>query len=353
MIKKSVNECKFSTHNGGLMRKLLLLSLALISQQGLACISVADTYVCAGETVYKGTSYSQGAIVVAENPYYQQVTVRSNVSGNLAVENVMDLDLTKGCLGQVCVGQKIMKGTSYSQGATVVAINYSRQSVTVRSVVSGNLAIESLYDLEVTSGCASNVCTGDLVYKGTSYSQGARVESLNFSKNFATVRSVVSGNLAQENLSDLYFTRGCLGSVCINDRVFKGSSYSQGATVLAINFSNYRATVRSVVSGNLSDDSIYELQGGTNQPQWPAPTPLPLPPGPGPGPSPRPPTRPEPAPMPPAPRYETCTVNRLDPSGLFITSYTQTGYTKSEACRSATDMCFRDLKGRQTCNIAR
>ncbi len=337
------------------MRKLFLLSLAMLSQQSWACINVADTYVCSGETVYKGSSYSQGAIVVAENPYYQQVTVRSNASGNLTVENVADLDLVKGCFGQVCVGQKVMKGQSYTQGATVMAINYTRQTITVRSVASGNLAVENAYDLDVTSGCSNNVCTGELVYKGTSYTQGARIEALNFSKGTATVRSVASGNLAQENLSDLYYAKGCLGTVCVNNRVFKGTAYSQGATVLAINFSTYRATVRSVASGNLSDDSIYELQGGNNQPQWPIPTPLPpMPgPGPGPGPGPRPPTRPEPIPVPPAPRYETCTVNRLDPSGLFITSYTQTGYTKSEACRVATDMCSRDLKGRQTCNISR
>ncbi len=343
---------EFSPHNGGLMRKLLLLSLALISQQGLACVSVSNSYICSGDTVFKGTSYSQGATVIAENPYAQQVTVRSNVSGNLTVENVADLDITRGCYGQICVGQKIMKGTSYSQGANVIGINYSRQSITVRSVVSSNLAVESAYDLEATTGCAGSVCIGELVYKGTSYSQGARIESINFSNSFVTVRSVVSGNLAQESLSDLYLAKGCLGTVCVNDRVFKGTSYSQGANVLAINSSSYRAVVRSVVSGNLSDDSIYELQNGGNQP-WPMPVPpTPVPPTPpSPWPVPRPPTRPEPTP--PSPRVEVCTVSRLDPSGMFITSYSGSGYSMSEACRNATFQCSRELKGRQTCNISR
>lgn len=325
------------------MKKLLVLSLALITQQGLACIQVSNAYICAGDTVFKGSSYSQGATVVAENQYSQQVTVRSNVSGNLALENVYDLDVTQGCLGEVCVGEKILKGSSYSQGANVVGINYSRQTLTVRSLVSGNLAVENLNDLEVTRGCIENLCVGDRVFKGTSYSQGADVQAINHYKRTVTVRSVVSGNLAVEILSDLFLPKGCLGSVCVNDRVFKGTSYSQGASVVAINNFTYMALVRSVVSGNLAVESIYDLQNGSNQSQWPTPIPTPTPP------APRPP-RPNPV---PAPGYEMCTVNRLDPSGMFITSYIQSGYTRSDACRAATSECSRELKGRQTCNIVR
>jgi hypothetical protein len=337
-IEKSGMNNEFSPHEGGHMRKLLLLSLALICQQGLACVSVSNSYICNGDTVFKGTHYKQGATVVADNPYSQQVTVRSNFSGNLAVENVADLDITRGCFGQICVGQKIFKGASYSQGANVVGINYSRQSITVRSVFSSNLAVENAYDLESTTGCVGSVCIGEIVYRGTQYSQGARIESINFSNSRVTVRSVFSGDLAQESLDDLFLAKGCLGTVCVNDHVFKGTSYSQGANVVAINTSTYRAVVRSVFSGNLSDDSIYELQNGSNQP-WPTPVP---------------PKRVPPMPVPrPSQRVEVCTVSRLDPSGMFITSYNSSGNSRSEACRNATFQCSRELKGRQTCNIAR
>lgn len=64
---------------------------------------------------------------------------------------------------------------------------------------------------------------------------------------------------------------------------------------------------------------------------------------------PRPPTR---------TRTEQCTVNRLDPAGMFVQRYfgTATGPinsdVKGEACRFALSDCSRDLRGRQTCNIA-
>lgn len=58
-------------------------------------------------------------------------------------------------------------------------------------------------------------------------------------------------------------------------------------------------------------------------------------------------------------RTEQCTANRLDPAGMFIQSYiaTATGPINSdvfgEACRQAVNNCSRELRGRQTCNIAR
>ncbi len=333
------------------MRKLLLLSLAIVSQQGWACLNVANEYVCIGDTVYKGSSYTQGATVVAENPYSQQVTVRSNVSGNLVTENIVDLDLTRGCIGYVCVGQKILKGSSYSQGATVVGINHIRQSITVRSVVSGSLNVENPFEVQTTNGCLENVCVGEVVYAGTKYSQGARVEALNYQTRSVVVRSVVSGNLAQESFDSLFITKGCQGHVCVGEVVRKNSTYTQGATVVAINAQSYRAIVRSVVSGSIQEESIYELQSTT--PHYPPQPPIPQWPS-DPYPTPRPPhTRPEPVPTPPVHRGETCTVSRLDPSGMFITSYVGRGQTKGEACRNATQDCSRDIKGRQTCNVSR
>lgn len=57
-------------------------------------------------------------------------------------------------------------------------------------------------------------------------------------------------------------------------------------------------------------------------------------------------------------KTEQCTVRRLDPAGMFIQNYiaTATGPihsdVKGEACRIAINDCSRDLRGRQTCNIA-
>jgi hypothetical protein len=343
------------------MRKLLLLSLALASQQALACIPVATSMICSGDTVYKGSSYSQGATVIAENQYAQQVTVRSKSTGSLFVENVSDLDIANGCLGQLCVGTKVLKGSSYSQGATIIAINYYAQTLTVRSISTSSMFVERGEDLDVTNGCIENLCIGERVYKGNSYSQGATVIGINYYKRTVNVRSNSTSSLFSENLSDVDLTKGCVGTVCVNDKVYKGSEYSQGASVLAVNAANYTATIRSISTGSLFSESIYNLQGGTNQPQWPQQPPLPprpqepqwpqnppLPPRPQ---EPNHPPRPRPEPRPPV--REECTVNRLDPSGLYITSYVATAYSRAEACSIATKDCSRDLKGRQSCNIAR
>ena len=58
-------------------------------------------------------------------------------------------------------------------------------------------------------------------------------------------------------------------------------------------------------------------------------------------------------------RTEQCSVNRLDPAGMFIQNYiaSATGPinsdVKGEACRNAVYQCSMELRGRQTCNIAR
>jgi hypothetical protein len=338
------------------MKNLIPVLMFILSQQAMACISVGNGAICVGDTVFKGSSYSQGAIVVGENQYAQQVTVRSKASGNLNLENIRDLDITSGCLGQVCTGDKVLKGSSYSQGAMIVGINYFNQTLTVKSVASGNLAVEQLQDLDLTRGCIDDVCVGDRVFKGSSYSLGADVVALNYGRSTLTVKSVASGNLAIENKSDLDVTKGCLGNICVNDLVFKGTSYSQGATVLAINTGSYRATVKSVASGNLASESIYDLMSN-NGPRYPRdPRDQQGPQAPR---EPRDPRFPTPSPI-PAPRQvtEQCTVNRLDPAGMFITSYNRsvTGYPgsdlKQQACRLAMSECSMNVKGRQSCNVA-
>ncbi len=58
-------------------------------------------------------------------------------------------------------------------------------------------------------------------------------------------------------------------------------------------------------------------------------------------------------------RVEQCTVNRLDPAGMFVQAYTEQASgpinsdVKGEACRLALQDCSRDIRGRQTCNIVR
>ncbi len=103
---------------------------------------------------------------------------------------------------------------------------------------------------------------GDLVYKGTEYSQGAKVQGINQAQGRATIKSVYSGNIFTESISDLYLTRGCIYNVCVGSKVYKGSEYSQGAVVLAVNTTLQKAVIKSVYSGNLFVEDASNLDVG-------------------------------------------------------------------------------------------
>lgn len=137
------------------MKSFIAILTVFLAQQSFACIDYASQVkICPGETVYKGSSYSSGATILGVNQFKNTVTVRSNYSGNNNTENVTDLYITRGCIGHVCVGNVVYKGSSYSSGATVIAINYQNRTVTVKSNYSGNLNVEDPRNLDVTNMCA-------------------------------------------------------------------------------------------------------------------------------------------------------------------------------------------------------
>lgn len=104
-----------------------------------------------GDLVYLGTKYGLGATVVAVNVRNDRATVKSIKSGSIYSEVLSDLDVAKGCLELVCVGDVVYLGTKYGSGATVVALNYKTQLATVKSNRSGNLFVEDIMQLEVTT----------------------------------------------------------------------------------------------------------------------------------------------------------------------------------------------------------
>lgn len=103
---------------------------------------------------------------------------------------------------------------------------------------------------------------GEIVYKGDYYSKGATVEAINQFQGRATVRSINAGTVSSESISDLYLTRGCIYNLCVGKKVFKGSYYSKGATVEAINTTLQKAVVRSINSGAISIEDVANLDVG-------------------------------------------------------------------------------------------
>ena len=192
------------------MKSFIAILTVFLAQQSFACIDYASQVkICPGETVYKGSSYSSGATILGVNQFKNTVTVRSNYSGNNNTENVTDLYITRGCIGHVCVGNVVYKGSSYSSGATVLAINPHQGTVTVKSNYSGNLNVEYSQGVDLVRGCLYGICVGDTVYKGSSYSSGATVIAINYQNRTVTVKSNYSGNLNVEDPRNLDVTNMC------------------------------------------------------------------------------------------------------------------------------------------------
>lgn len=240
-------------------RSLIAIFGCLLAHQAMACQVGGEAGICPGDVVYKGTDYSQGATVVAINRYKNTATVRSNYNGNMGEELIADLYLTEGCLGRICVSDTVFKGTDYSEGATIVAIHPSTGEVVARSVYNGNIAVESVSELYMSSGCQAKLCVGETVYKGTDYSQGAKIVAVQPNSKQVLVRSNYNGNIGIELASSLSVTRGCIYGVCVGDIVFKGSDYSQGAQIIAVNRSERTVLVRSVYNGNISIEDPRDL----------------------------------------------------------------------------------------------
>ena len=119
----------------------------------------------------------------------------------------------------------------------------------------GSFSSFACIDYESTS----EICVDDTVFKGSEYKNGAKVVAINSYENTITVRSVNNSKLFVERARDLDLTKGCLLGVCVDDTVFKGSEYKYGAKVVAINSHENTITVKSVNNSKLFVERARDL----------------------------------------------------------------------------------------------
>lgn len=113
----------------------------------------------------------------------------------------------------------------------------------------------------VINQCPGNICIGDLVFQGTFFSKGGTLMAANYNQGTATVKSINAGSLHQVNLADLDASRGCVMGACVGDVIYSPArTYSQGATVLGINDAKRTLTVKSVSSGKLYVEDASTIQ---------------------------------------------------------------------------------------------
>lgn len=192
-------------------------------------------------------SYSQGyANVIALFP--NEVVTRGNFSSSNARYRFDQIALTSGCLLNNCVGDEVIPDT-YNQGtARIKAINFSKETLTTLGNFSTTYGRYTERDVAQTKGCLGSICVGQKVIPNT-YNQGvATVKAINFAKQTFTTMGNFSSTYGRYQDIKLAETSGCLSGICVGDRVLP-RTFNQGyAVVKAINF----LTGEFTVMGNFS-----------------------------------------------------------------------------------------------------
>lgn len=107
----------------------------------------------------------------------------------------------------------------------------------------------------------TQICTGDIVYKGNVYSTGAMILVESEFPNVLIVRSNFYSTIHFEKLTDLHIARGCIvaDEVCVGDLVAKSAAHSNGGVIIAINPHRRKVTVKSNYSGRLYEEYSHRI----------------------------------------------------------------------------------------------
>jgi hypothetical protein len=164
-------------------KKMLITLFILKSISAFACITEGDVTMCVGDIVFKGASTgATGAKVLAINKAAKMATIQTLSGGALLRVTPKEIDVTKGCVENICVGDSVYNNT-YSfavEGMKVVAINNTDKTVIVHAVTAYIYRL-SVDNLAIARGCLEGVCVGDKVFKGADYTAvGATVMAINY-----------------------------------------------------------------------------------------------------------------------------------------------------------------------------
>ena len=115
-----------------IFQKIILALVTLACAQSYAC----DEAICVGDTVYRGSLYKEGGVVVfidrAQSLAYLRVLDNNHPREIIVPEKFENLDLTTGCIDQVCTGQLISLKLSPDQTMLVIGINPYTRAVLIK-----------------------------------------------------------------------------------------------------------------------------------------------------------------------------------------------------------------------------
>jgi hypothetical protein len=208
--------------------------------------------VCVGDTVYKGSTFHQGAIVETIDLDSKSVQVKSNYLGMRSTESIKDLHLDNTCDMDFCTGDTIYLGSKYFTGAKILGINKLTKMATVRRKGGGFMNTHSLTELYSTkNACLMNACVGDTIYYRRLYDQGAMIMGINQKLKKITVKSHKSDLVKSHKIEEVHLAKGCMDKFCVGDTVFRGGIYPKGAILLAMDLEKRQVVVKSISSGDI------------------------------------------------------------------------------------------------------
>ncbi|MBD66726.1 MAG: hypothetical protein CME62_16075 [Halobacteriovoraceae bacterium] len=199
--------------------KSALAALTLVATtSAFACVGYGDQQVCQGDTVLIGTAHSQGYKVIGIDRRNNEFIAKDNYYNTLSTKSFDDIYYNKGCYNSICVGDKIYKGTSFAQGAKVLGYNIVNKKYLVKDNYYSTLSTQNRDTFYLPEGCNDYICVGDTVYKGTSFAQGAKVVAMSIDSNHALVKDNYYSTQSVQRTEDLIVTQ----------ETSKYSSYERG-----------------------------------------------------------------------------------------------------------------------------
>ncbi len=189
-------------------KTFLTIGLILATANAFACLEVKPNLrVCPGQTVFPD-SYTnpKGGKVLAINTTSKTMTVVSHHTGGVERFSPQQVSLRNACFQKICHGSTVFPdGFYHTNGASVLAVNPFTGAVTVVAKTTGGVSRLRSGQFSVGHGCLQGVCVKDIVFPDNySNPDGARVIAINRHTRRVTVVSKHTGTIGRyypENLS--------------------------------------------------------------------------------------------------------------------------------------------------------
>ena len=246
-----------------LVKKILAILSILSLNTAFACYSDRNFSVCPGDFVTSGEYFSKGATVLSTNSRTGQIGLKSINSGNISSLSINQIQVGKGCIGAVCVGNFATAGEYYSKGAKVVAVNPFTGMVGLQSIKSGTMSALPIKSIQAEKGCLEGVCVGNIATAGEYFAKGAKVISINSSTRMIGLQSINAGTMSALPINSIQGAKGCVEGICTGDFVTAGSSLAKGGKVVSVNHHTRMIGIKSINSGSMQALPTSALQVST------------------------------------------------------------------------------------------